>query len=85
MTSSPLAEHRAEFLAHQEIHALILFLFKPDEWPLPQPLGEFVNALEGEARRWAEFVLANADDPGFELLASALEIATMNFRREYES
>lgn len=84
MTSSPLAEHRAEFLAHPEIHQLILWLWNPDRWPLPQPLGEFVDALEGEQQRWADLILASADDPAFELLASSVETATLNLQRDYE-
>ena len=71
-----------ELLAHPECHQLILHLLNQKNWPLPVELEQFVAALDGEPRRCAEFILANAEDPGFLFRAQALETTTLKVEAE---
>lgn len=79
---TPLTERFAELLAHPECHQLILHLHNPVNWPLPVPLAQFVESLHGESRGLAEFILANAEDPGFQIRAAALETAILKVEAE---
>lgn len=78
MQLTPFFESRAECLAHQEVHQVILHLHNAKRWPLPGGLNQFVGALDGEARRWAEFVVSCAHDPNFAPFTEVLEQVTLN-------
>lgn len=82
MQITPFFENRAECLAHPEAHQVILHLHDAERWPLPGGLSQFVGSLEGEPRRWAEFAVANAEDPNFAPFAEALELATLKVEAE---
>src|SRR5690349_1590184 len=85
MTESPFATHFPELLDYPESHQIILHLHNAERWPLPAGvrLDLFVETLDGEPRRWAEFILANAKDHGFQFRAEALETATLRVESEY--
>lgn len=74
-----------ELLAHPECHQMILHLHNPENWPLSVPLAQFVESLHGDSRGLAEFILANAEDPGFQMRAAALESATLKVEAEYSA
>lgn len=82
MQLTPFFESRAECLAYQEVHQVILHLHDPERWPLPCGLDQFVEALEGEPRRWAEFAVSSVEDPNFAQFAEALERATLKVEAE---
>ena len=72
---------RAELLAHEDLHQLLLHLFNPADWPLNLPV--FLDTMDDEVRELADQVLADyrsggRDDDEFVLLASSLEQATRN-------
>src|SRR4051812_18609302 len=87
MKFTPLVEHFAELLCYPECHQLLLHLRNPERWPLPEGAGvdQFVSELVGEPRRWAEFILANQDDPGFDMRAQALETAALKVEAEADA
>ncbi|MGY3806837.1 hypothetical protein ACWNG8_06870 [Aeromonas veronii] len=82
MHLTPFFENRAECLAHQEVHQVILHLHDAVRWPLPVALEQFVASLDGEPRRWAEFTVASVEDPNFAPFAEVLERATLRVEAE---
>lgn len=82
---TPFRELLPELLRHQECHLLIMHLHNPDSWPLPVPLAQYVESLDGEVRRNAEFILANVQDPRFSECADTLETATLKVEAECDA
>lgn len=76
-------ERLPELLMHPECQQIILHLHNPENWPLPVTLAQFVESLDGDARRGVEFILANEQDPRFSECAEALEQATLKVDAEY--
>ncbi|VFZ87127.1 hypothetical protein [Klebsiella variicola] len=82
-TFTSFRERLPELLAHPECQQIILHLHNPENWLLPVPLAQFVESLDGDARRGAEFILTNVQDPRFSECADALEQAMLKVEAEY--
>lgn len=79
---TPFRERMDELLTHHECHQLILHLHNPENWPLPVPVEMFLESLEGDTRRGADFIIGNVQDPRFSDCATALEKATLKIEAE---
>jgi hypothetical protein len=87
MTNSIFNTCRSEILGDQAMHELVLHLLNPSAWPLD--LDAHLGTL-GQKRELADAMIESYDrhgqaDPAFALLASSIETATRNFKRNHES